>query len=53
MTKLLATMQAMAALPETGGESLPSYAPVMVLGGLALLGGLGVEPVRRRSRHLR
>jgi hypothetical protein len=53
VAELLAAVEAMAALPETGDESLPSYAPVMVFGGLALMGGLGIEPVRRRSRHLR
>jgi len=42
-------MAAMAALPETGGTAFPTYALVMALGGLAILGGLGLERLRRRS----
>lgn len=35
-------------LPETGGAAFPSYALVMALGGLAILGGLGLKSLRRR-----
>lgn len=46
----LAKLQAaMAALPETGGDAFPTYALVMALGGLAILGGLSLELLRRRS----
>lgn len=31
-------------MPETGGEAVPAYAVLMVLGGLAALGGLGLVP---------
>ena len=41
---------AMAALPETGGGALPIQAMVVVLGGLAAAGGLGLACVRRRLR---
>ncbi|MFB0538058.1 MAG: nuclear transport factor 2 family protein [Anaerolineae bacterium] len=48
----LAKLQAaMAALPETGGVAFPTYALVMALGGLAILGGLGLELLRRRSHQ--
>ena len=40
---------AMAALPETGGAAFPSYALAMALGGLAVLGGLGLKLLHRRS----
>lgn len=36
-------------MPVTGGDASPSYALVMVLGGLAVLGGLGLALLRRRS----
>jgi len=42
---------AMAALPETGGAAFPSYALAMALGGLAILGGLGLKLLRRRSHQ--
>ena len=46
----LAKLQAaMAALPEIGGEAFPTYALVMALGGLAILGGLGLALLHRRS----
>ena len=46
----LAKMEAaMAALPETGGVAFPSYALAMALGGLALVGGLSLAMLRRRS----
>jgi LPXTG-motif cell wall-anchored protein len=41
----------MAALPETGGAAFPSYALAMALGGLAILGGLGLKLLRRRSHQ--
>lgn len=41
---------ALAALPETGGGAFPIQAVVVVLGGLAAAGGLGLERVRRRLR---
>jgi ketosteroid isomerase-like protein len=41
---------AMASLPETGGGVLPLHVVVMVLGGLAVSGGMGVE-LRRRHRR--
>ena len=44
-------MAAMAALPETGGATFPTYALVMALGGLAILGGLGLQLLRRRSHQ--
>ena len=48
----LAEVQAaMATLPETGGVAFPTYALVMALGGLAILGGLGLELLRRRSHQ--
>jgi len=45
LAKLQATM---AALPETGGVAFPTYALVMAIGVLAVLGGLGLELLRRR-----
>lgn len=42
---------AMAALPETGGAAFPTYASVMAFGGLAILGGLGLRRLRRRSHQ--
>jgi hypothetical protein len=46
----LAKMEvAMAALPETGGVAFPSYALAIALGGLALVGGLSLALLRRRS----
>ena len=44
-------MAAMAALPETGGAAFPTYALIMALGGLAILGGLGLQLLRRRSHQ--
>jgi hypothetical protein len=40
---------ALATLPETGGVVFPSYLLVTALGGLAILGGLGLALLRRRS----
>ena len=40
---------AMAALPETGGVATPTYAPVMALGRLEILAGMGLALLRRRS----
>jgi hypothetical protein len=40
---------AMAALPETGGVAFPTYAPVMVLGSLGILVGIGLALLHRRS----
>jgi len=48
---LTAIQAAMAALPETGGAAFPSYALAMALGGLAILGGLGLKLLRRRSHQ--
>jgi hypothetical protein len=45
---LAALGAALAALPETGGESYPAYAWVLALGGVVLAVGLGVEYLRRR-----
>jgi limonene-1,2-epoxide hydrolase len=46
----LAEVQAaMATLPETGGVAFPTYAPVMVLGSLGILVGIGLALLRRRS----
>jgi LPXTG-motif cell wall-anchored protein len=42
-------MAAMAALPETGGAAFPTYALIMAFGDLAILGGLGLRLLRRRS----
>jgi hypothetical protein len=42
---------ALAALPQTGGESLPDYAWIMVLGGLAFAGGLGIRHLGCRGRQ--
>jgi hypothetical protein len=42
-------MAAMAALPETGGVAFPTYALIMAFGSLAILGGLGLQLLRRRS----
>jgi hypothetical protein len=48
----LAKLQAaMAALPETGGATFPTYTLVMALGGLAILGGLGLQLLHRRSHQ--
>jgi len=45
-------MAAMAALPETGGAAFPIYASIMALGGgLAILGSLGLQLLRRRSHQ--
>jgi limonene-1,2-epoxide hydrolase len=44
---------AMAALPETGGDPFPTHALLMALGGLAILGGLGLGQLRRRSHQER
>jgi hypothetical protein len=55
VAKLQAAMAAAAeALPETGipvasGGLLPAHLPAMALGGLALLGGIGLALVRRRT----
>jgi ketosteroid isomerase-like protein len=46
MAKLQA---AMAGLPETGGEPLSSGALLMVVGGLAVMAGLGLRVSRMRS----
>jgi limonene-1,2-epoxide hydrolase len=48
-----AIQAATAALPETGGDLLPSYALITVLGGLAIVGGVGLALLRRRSYHPR
>jgi ketosteroid isomerase-like protein len=40
---------ALATLPETGGVAFPSYLLVTALGGLAILSGLGLALLRRRS----
>jgi hypothetical protein len=52
--KLMAAMAAMEPemMPETGGEALPAYTVLMVLGGLAVLGGLGLvlRPISGRRR---
>ena len=48
----LAKLQAaMAALPESGGDAFPTYALVMALGGLAIVGGIGLTLLRRRSHQ--
>jgi hypothetical protein len=39
------------ALPGTGGAAFPAYALMMALGGLAILGSLGLELLRRRSHQ--
>lgn len=49
---LAALQAAMATLPETGGETLPFYALVMILGGLVVSCGLGVGFLRRRSHQV-
>jgi limonene-1,2-epoxide hydrolase len=46
---LAALQAALATLPETGGEVLPFYALVMILGGLVVACGLGMGFLRRRS----
>ena len=48
---LAALGAALAALPQTGGESLPDYAWIMVLGGLAFAGALGIRHLGRRVRY--
>ena len=46
----LAEVQAaMATLPDTGGVATPTYAPVMALGRLGILVGIGLALLRRRS----
>jgi len=40
---------ALAALPETGGVAFPTYALVIALGGLAILGSFGLRWLRHRS----
>ena len=48
----VAKMQAaVATLPETGGEPFPSYALVMAMGVLAVVGGLGLRLLCRRSHE--
>ena len=48
----LANLQAaMAALPESGGDAFPTYALVMALAGLAIVGGIGLTLLRRRSHQ--
>jgi hypothetical protein len=47
---MAALAAAMAALPETGGGTLPIQGMLVGLGGLAAAGGLGLERLRRRSR---
>lgn len=48
----LAKLQvAMAALPESGGDACPTYALVMALAGLAIVGGIGLTLLRRRSHQ--
>ena len=48
----VAKMQAaVATLPETGGEPFPSYALVMAMGVLAIVGGLGLRLLRCRSHQ--
>ena len=42
---------AMAALPETGGGPYPSYALLMALGGLAIVGGVGLVRLRRSHQQ--
>jgi len=44
-----ALQAAMAGLPETGGDLFPSYTLVTVLGWFAIVGGLGLALLRRRS----
>ncbi len=39
----------LATLPETGGIAFPTYAPVMVLGSLGILVGIGLALLRRHS----
>jgi len=50
---LAALMAAMApaAMPETGGPALPSYALVAALGGLMGISGLGLGMLQRRRRR--
>lgn len=52
--KLMAAMADMEpeTMPETGGEAVPAYAVLMVLGGLAVLSGFGLalRPFSGRSR---
>ena len=46
----LAKLQAaLATLPETGGVAFPTYALVIALGGLAILGSFGLRWLRHRS----
>jgi sugar lactone lactonase YvrE len=46
---VLYRLEAPATLPETGGVAFPTYAPVMVLGSLGILVGIGLALLRRRS----
>jgi hypothetical protein len=49
LAKLMAAMPPPEALPETGGQTLPTYTWVIVWGGIAILGGLSLAIPRRRS----
>jgi len=40
--RITAAMFASATLPESGGEPFPTYALMLAMGGLLLLGGLGL-----------
>jgi hypothetical protein len=46
---LAAVEAAMAALPETGRVATPTYTPLMALGVLGILAGIGLAWLRRRS----
>ena len=46
---LAALMAALATLPETGGVAFSTHMLVMALAGLAIVGGLGLALLRRRS----
>jgi LPXTG-motif cell wall-anchored protein len=48
---LAALGAALATLPQTGGESPPDYAWIMVLGGLVFAVGLGFRHLGRRARQ--
>jgi hypothetical protein len=48
---MAAVQAAMAALPQTGGEVVPLHVVVLALGGLAVVGGLGMELLRRSWRQ--
>jgi hypothetical protein len=43
---------AMAALPETGGAAMPTYAAVGEVGALVVAGGLGLELLRSRRHQI-